>query len=142
MKNRRPLPAQNEANVRPSATHPKKGVISIAMMALCAIAWAIGRARDARADVPANDSGFDRDAVWTVLSGVDVEQCKDKKTPAGEGHVIVTFRPNGTVSRVVVDSAPYSKLRAGRCIEGEFKKAKIPPFRGSAVRVGRKFQLD
>ena len=95
---------------------------------------------DARA--AANDDDFNRDAAMESLSSVDVGHCKTKKGPTGEGHVVVTFAPTGSARGAVVDKGPFVGTKAGKCIVKAYKKAKVPPFKGDPVNVGKKFTID
>lgn len=95
---------------------------------------------DARA--AAVDEDFNRDAAVSALSGVDVAKCKTKKSPSGEGHVIVTFAPTGSARGAVVDKGPFIGTKSEKCIAKEYKRAKVPPFKGDPVSVGKTFKLE
>jgi hypothetical protein len=56
--------------------------------------------------------------------------------------VKVTFQPNGTVSSVEVDAAPYSGTSVGGCVAAKFRAAHIPAFGGSSVTVGKSFTIN
>jgi hypothetical protein len=92
------------------------------------------------ANASTKDESFDREAAAVALKGVDVTHCKTKNMPGGDGHVIVTFTPSGTASGAVVDRGPFAGP-AAKCIAKEYKRAKVPPFKGDAVSVGKNFTL-
>jgi hypothetical protein len=119
------------------------------MRAVAAAAFGLGlacMAGDVSAAAPdpasATDGGFDREAAATAMKAVDVAHCKKAKGPTGEGHVIVTFAPAGVVAAANVDRAPFAGTKVGQCIAKEYKKAKIPAFKGDAVNVGKIFKLE
>jgi hypothetical protein len=64
--------------------------------------------------------------------------CKSADGPSGSGRATVTFSPDGYVTSVSV-SAPFAGTSVGNCVANHFKKAKVPPFRGSPVSLGRAF---
>lgn len=82
---------------------------------------------------------FNRGEAAAALSGVAYASCKKPDGPQGGGHVYVTFEPNGTVSSAVVDQGAFVGTSAGGCIAAKFRGARVPPFSGSAVRVGKSF---
>ena len=94
------------------------------------------------ASAAAKDEDFNREAALSALGGVDVAKCKSKKGPTGEGHVIVEFAPNGAAKGAVVDQGPFIGTRAEKCIAKEFRRAKVPPFKGDSVSVGKKFKRE
>jgi hypothetical protein len=120
------------------------------MKALAAAAFGFGlaciagdvSAADAAAAPAAASDGFDRALALEAMNAVDVGHCKKAKGPKGEGHVIVTFAPAGVVAAANVDKAPFAGTKVGQCIAKEYKKAKIPAFRGEPVNVGKKFKID
>ncbi len=95
---------------------------------------------DARA--AASDEAFSREAAATALASVDVAKCKLKKGPTGEGHVIVTFISTGDAKTAVVDTGPFVGSRAEKCIVKEYRRAKVPAFKGDPVSVGKKFKIE
>ena len=102
----------------------------------------------AHADAVAPKTGeFDRDTASSVLSSVNVQVCKPKgkkakSAPTGDGHVIVTYGPNGTAQGATVDTAPFAGTKVGTCIESQYKKTKVPPFDGTPISVGKKFTVQ
>ena len=87
--------------------------------------------------------GKDRTVAVSALKAVNVQSCKGKKGSPGEGHVLVTFMPTGAAASASVDRGPFTGTPIGTCIATEYKKAKIPPFKGTAaVTVGKIFKLD
>lgn len=84
---------------------------------------------------------FDRGAAAAALSRVNVNGCKKAGGPTGSGHVRVTFAPSGNVTKVDVDTAPYSGTSVGGCVASKFKGASIPAFSGGPVTVGKSFSI-
>ena len=87
-------------------------------------------------------SPFDRSAAASALSSVDLVKCKSTNAPRGEGHVTVKFTPAGTATEAVVDKGPMAGTPAAKCIAREFKKAKVPAFKGDMVQVGKSFKFE
>lgn len=98
-------------------------------------------AAPAAAPAPASGAPFDRGAAAASLGSINVASCKKPDGPTGSGHVNVTFEPSGSVSSAVVDSGPYPGTPVGGCIAGKFRGARVPPFGGSPVKVGKSFTL-
>ena len=92
-------------------------------------------------DVQAQSEGFDKAAAAEALGSVDVGRCKKAKTPAGEGHVVVTFETSGVASGAVVDRGPF-KGKVVTCVQKAFKRAKVPPFKGDPMHVGKVFKIE
>jgi hypothetical protein len=90
----------------------------------------------------AQEVAFDKVAAASALSSVDLLKCKSTNAPRGEGHVVVTFTPGGTATDAVVDKGPLVGTPVAKCIAKEFKKAKVPAFRGEVVQVGKSFRFD
>lgn len=103
-----------------------------------ATAQAKGPAPKPKDDGPA----FDAAAAATALKAVELVKCKVAGGPRGEGHVSVTFAPEGGATEVVVDGGPYVRSPVERCISGQFKGARVPAFKGEPVKVGKKFRID
>ena len=91
---------------------------------------------------PASEDPFNRQAALDALKGVDVGRCKAKDTPTGEGHVVVTFAPTGTAQGAVVDKGPFVGTKSEKCISTEYKRARVPAFKGDPVSVGKTFKID
>lgn len=85
---------------------------------------------------------FDRQAAANALSSVDLAKCKSTNAPRGEGHIIVKFMPGGSASEAVVDKGPMLGTPVAKCIAKEFKKAKVPAFKGDVVQVGKSFRFE
>lgn len=97
---------------------------------------------DASRAAAQEDSGFDRSAASSALSSVDLAKCKSPKAARGEGHVLVRFAPSGSASEAVVDKGPMVGTPVAKCIAGQYKKAKVPAFKGQPVQVGKTFHFD
>jgi hypothetical protein len=76
------------------------------------------------------------------FAGVSVRSCKRTGGPTGNGHVVVTVAATGEVKSVVVDAGPFPGTPVGDCIVQQFKKARVPPFAGADVRVGKSFSIN
>lgn len=86
---------------------------------------------------------FDKQAASAALSSVDLTKCRATNAPKGEGHVFVTFAPEGNAKDVKMDRGPMmSSPAVAKCIVGKFKAAKIPAFKGDPVVVGKIFRFE
>lgn len=85
---------------------------------------------------------FDREAASSAISGVDLQKCKATNAAKGEGHAKITFAPTGAVSAAEIDRGPWIGTPVAKCISTQFKKAKIPAFKGASVTVGKSFHFD
>lgn len=110
---------------------------------------ALAAAAGKPANEPAKPAGgggstapFDRGAAAAALGGVNVQSCKKPDGPTGAGHVKVTFAPNGTVSAAVIDGGPFPGTSVGGCIAGKYRGARVPPFAGGPVSVGKSFTVN
>lgn len=90
----------------------------------------------------ASEEPFDKQAAASALSSVDLGKCKSTNAPRGEGHVTVKFTPAGEATEAFVDKGPMAGTPAAKCIAKEFKKAKVPAFKGDVVQVGKLFQFQ
>lgn len=95
-----------------------------------------------KGEPPKDEPTFDRAAAASALGHVDLVRCKVPGGPRGQGHVKLTFEPEGTVSTAVVDGGPYVKSPVERCISAAFKTAKVPAFKGAPVTLGKAFRID
>ena len=120
----------------------------LAVVTLTGGSWAGPKKPKAPKPVPApvaSDEAigpFDRQAAATVLSSVDLVKCKSTNAPRGDGHITVTFTPAGAATEALVDKGPMLGTPVAKCIAKEFKKAKIPAFKGDAVQVGKSFRFE
>ena len=96
---------------------------------------------DSSAAAPGDD-GFDRQSAASVLSQIDLTKCRAPNAPRGEGHVVVTFKPGGAATNAVVDRGPMVGSPAAKCIGAQFAKAKIAPFKGQPIQVGKLFRFQ
>lgn len=95
------------------------------------------------APVAADDATpFDKQAAASVLSAVDLLKCKSTNAPRGDGHIVVKFTPAGTAADAIVDKGPLVGTPVAKCIAKEFKKAKVPAFKGEVVQVGKSFRFE
>lgn len=88
---------------------------------------------------PTRGPAFDRAAAAATLMAVNVQVCK--RQLSGTGHVTVTFATDGSVTGAVVDSGPFTGTLEGACVATRFRGARVTPFAGPPVRVGRSFTL-
>lgn len=88
---------------------------------------------------------FDKSAAVSALVAIKdgpLQKCRVTNTAKGEGHVMITFAPSGEAQSVALDKGPWIGTPVAKCIQREFKKAKVPAFSGDAVTVGRSFRFD
>jgi hypothetical protein len=85
---------------------------------------------------------FDKQAASSALGSVDLVKCKSTNAPRGEGHIMVKFTPAGTAAEAIVDKGPLVGTPVAKCIAKEFKKAKVPAFKGDVVQVGKSFRFE
>lgn len=120
----------------------------LAVVTVAGGSWAGPRKPKAPKPVPAPVASeeaaapFDRQAAATVLSSVDLVKCKSTNAPRGDGHIMVTFTPAGAAADALVDKGPMMGTPVAKCIARAFKKAKVPPFKGDAVQVGKSFRFE
>ncbi len=96
----------------------------------------------ASAKVPTGPA-FDKDAARAALTTASAKiiSCKERGGPTGDGRVLVTFRPDGTVESAKVESAPFANTRVGHCVEQKFVDTKVPAFSGAPQPVSRSFTI-
>jgi hypothetical protein len=66
--------------------------------------------------------------------------CKKPDEPTGPGSASVTFAPDGTVASVTLDP-PYAGTKAGECVAGQFKRAKVNSFQGGSQTIKHNFEV-
>ncbi len=88
----------------------------------------------------ATTDDFDRHAALTALRGVRVQGCATPQGPFGTGHVKITFAPSGAAVKAKTD-APFAGSEVGKCVESAYLDARVPPFAGSPVTVGKSFDI-
>jgi hypothetical protein len=109
----------------------------------CAIGMHFVSGQGCVADAPAvGTASFDRGAAAMALGAVNVASCKSPGGTTGAGHISVTFSPDGTVSSAVVDQPPFAGTPVAGCIANQFRAARVRPFVGHAVRIGKSFVLN
>jgi hypothetical protein len=87
-------------------------------------------------------SEFDKQAAVTAITEVSLQKCRATNAEKGEGHVTITFGPGGTAQNAQVDKGPWIGTPVAKCMAKEFKKAKVPAFKGDAVTVGKTFHFE
>ncbi len=50
----------------------------------------------------------------------------------GPGHLVVTFRNDGSIGSALVDRPPYLATPEGACVESRFRTARMKPFEGTS----------
>jgi len=85
---------------------------------------------------------FDRQAAATAITEINLSKCKATSAAAGDGHVTITFAPAGVAQSAVVDKGPWIGTPVGKCMQKEFKKVKVPAFKGDPVTVGKSFHFE
>jgi len=98
-----------------------------------------------RAETPKTEevtAEFDRQAAVTAITEINLAKCKATNAPAGDGHVVITFAPGGAAQSAVIDKGPWIGTPVAKCLQKEFKKAKVPAFKGEAVTVGKSFHFE
>ena len=117
-------------------------VVLIAAAAVADVSSAAGRAPKGHKAPKDEGPGFDRAAAAAALTGVDLAKCKATNAKRGEGHVTVTFEPTGAARQAVVDRGPMLGTPVAKCIAGQYKKVKVPAFKGTPVQVGKSFRFE
>jgi hypothetical protein len=92
---------------------------------------------------PSAPGAFNRDAAKSAVDAIaaGVSSCQQAGGPTGEGHVSITFATNGTVLTALVDLPPFAGTTVGGCVAGRFRNARVPPFVGGTVSIGRSFSM-
>lgn len=85
---------------------------------------------------------FDRSSAASALASVNVQSCARPDGPTGSGHVTVTFAPGGFVQSSLVDGGPFTVTAVGACIAARFRSARVSPFDGAPVTIGKSFVLN
>jgi hypothetical protein len=118
-------------------------MLSVRALVVVATFLAASTGGEAVAAAP-KDTGpvFDKVAASSALGSVDLSRCKATNAKRGEGHVTVTFAPQGTASSAVVDRGPMVGTPVQKCIEMRFKLTKVPAFKGASVQVGKTFRFE
>jgi hypothetical protein len=111
--------------------------------AACAPPIAAAPAPQAPAQPAQSGAMFDRGAASAVLGDLAnrVVSCKSVGGPTGDGHIAITFNPDGTVQMAVVDQPPFAGTAVGGCVAGKFRSARIPAFSGGPLTVGKRFNI-
>lgn len=93
-------------------------------------------------EAAASGGTFDKDAAASAISSVDLTKCRATNAEKGDGHVVITFAPAGSVSKAVVDRGPWVGTPVAKCLALQFKKTTIPAFGGEPVTVGKTFKFE
>jgi hypothetical protein len=85
---------------------------------------------------------FNPAAAAQALGAVNISGCRSAGGPRGAGHLVVTFSPDGSVSSAVVDQPPFAGTPVAGCIANLFRAARVQPFAGHSVRMGKSFVVN
>jgi hypothetical protein len=117
---------------------------------------ACGEASVPRAPVkPTPRQELDKEAAATALSKATAtaRECSGVADPHGKGRILVTFAADGHVVGAAIEAggltSPDGRPAAGdirgtsvgNCVEGIFRKPRVPPFSGPPVVIHRIFWL-
>lgn len=106
---------------------------------------AAAKKRPTQAPLPKTEEAapeFDKAAAAAAITEVKLARCKATNAAKGEGHVLITFAPDGAARSALVDKGPWVGTPVAKCMAREFKKARVPAFRGDAVTVGKGFRFE
>lgn len=85
---------------------------------------------------------FDPIAARSALSAVNVSDCKASRTsPRIHGHAQVVFSPDGTVTKVTIDTPAGLHADQVKCVGDRLGATKVDAFKGSVVTMGTTFVL-
>ena len=84
-------------------------------------------------------AAFDKAAASAALSAAAAQAsaCRKEGDPTGAAAVVVTFAPSGRVTSANVNGPPFAGTATGGCIAAAMRRAKVPPFSGAHVTVGK-----
>ena len=85
---------------------------------------------------------FDRQAAVSAINEVSLQRCKVTNAAKGDGHVTITFQPGGPAEKALIDKGPWVGTPVAKCMAKEFKKVKVPAFKGEPVTVGKSFKFE
>ena len=77
-----------------------------------------------------------------AFSRVDLHSCRKAPEARGPGHAAIVFGPSGAVESVTVDGGPAAGTPSADCIAKRFCTARVAPFGGAPVKVGKSFVID
>lgn len=86
---------------------------------------------------------FDAQAAGEVLGQVAAQAgaCRKEGGPVGKGRAQVLYAQDGSASSVAV-SRPFHETEVGTCLQGIFKKTRVPAFGGDPVVVSKTFEVE
>jgi DNA-directed RNA polymerase specialized sigma24 family protein len=90
---------------------------------------------------PTAESVFDRKEAARALAAIDVQGCATATSASAPSHAVVTFAPDGSVASVRFDSGPLVSAPERACVEARLSRARVKPFAGDAVAVGKSVAL-
>ena len=91
---------------------------------------------------PSDPNAFNPGAAQASLQSANgiLVFCKKEGGVTGPGSATVTFNPDGSVGGVAMDP-PYAGTPTGECVSGQFKRAHMRSFQGSAQSVKHTFDV-
>ncbi|MCC6217504.1 MAG: DUF4339 domain-containing protein [Polyangiaceae bacterium] len=89
---------------------------------------------------PPAGAEFDKGAARAALDAAAgaASGCRKDGDPSGVAQVAVTFAPSGRVTSAVVSGPPFAGTATGGCIAAALRRARVPPFSGDPVTVGKR----
>jgi hypothetical protein len=124
------------------ATFLSVGVVALSVMVAGSADAQPKKKKPTAAEMNDVSAEFDRQAASSAITEVNLGKCKATNAARGEGHVTITFGTDGAAQSAQIDKGPWLGTPTAKCMIKEFKKAKIPAFRGEAVTVGKTFHFD
>lgn len=146
----RHLPCYVASQMRRLHTWVSFGVLAcVAVVAASADAAPRAKKKKPAAAEPAKTaeetSDFDKQAAVSAIAAItdgSLQKCKATNAAKGEGHVMITFAPAGAAQTATIDKGPWVGTPVAKCMVKEFKKAKVPAFKGDSVTVGKSFHFE
>jgi len=89
--------------------------------------------------VPSSHPSFEPAAALAAIDVMDFGPCRGAGSSLRWYHARVTYEPDGSVSRVLIDWAAGTPSSAMDCLREKVAMASVPRFEGPAVTVGASF---
>jgi hypothetical protein len=121
------------------------GVLACIAIVAASAEAAPKKKKPAPAEAPKTEEAtaeFDRQAAASAITETNLQKCKATNAAKGDGHVTITFAPGGTAQSALIDKGPWVGTPVAKCMQKEFKKAKVPAFKGDAITVGKTFHFE
>lgn len=87
--------------------------------------------------------GFDKSAAKAALdqAATQARNCRPEGGPSGSGQVQVVYEPSGKVASATILSEKFKGTTTGGCVRMLFRRARVPEFSGSVVKVNKRFDI-